>query len=165
MKKDKTNKKDKKAIDGIILLVLVALVVAMAAFTMTRETSNQEIILMEIYKSAGPDTSTASMSHYYIYTNTNTVEIRTSNPDGSNTTVFKEISQNQIKDLTDALSQYISENPTINTSFYINERYTIEYNGKTIIVPSPSVSAALGFDSSEYTFYNTVANFINNINN
>ncbi len=158
-------KKDRKAIDGIVLIILIVIVAAMSVFASTRETSNQEIILMEIYKSAGPETSTASMNHYYIYSNTNTVEIRNTNPDGSHTTVTKDISKEAIDQLKNSLNQYISENPTVNTSFYINERYTIEFNGKSIIVPNPSVSELLGFDSSEYTFYNTVDEFINNINN
>ena len=34
----------------LILLILIILVSVMLVFTMTRETSNQEIILMEIYK-------------------------------------------------------------------------------------------------------------------
>lgn len=165
MEKKQKNKKDKKIIDLIVMIILVILVVAMSVFAATRETSNQEIILMEIYKSAGPETSSASMSHYYIYSNTNTVEIRNSNPDGSNTTVSKEISQDSIDDFQKSLNDYITQNPTINTSFYINERYTIEFNGKSITVPNPSVTSLLGYDSSPYTFYNTVEEFINNINN
>lgn len=165
MEKEQKNKKDKKVIDVIVMLILAGLVIAMSVFAATREASNQEIILMEIYKSAGPETSTASMTHYYIYSNTNTVEIRSSNSDGSSTSVTKEVSQDSIDNLTTALNEYISQNPTINTSFYINERYTIEFNGKSIAVPNPSVSSLLGYDSSEYVFYNTVEDFINNINN
>lgn len=163
--KKSKNKKDKKLIDIIVMIILAVLVIAMSVFAATREASNQEIILMEIYKSAGPETSTTSMTHYYIYANTNTVEIRNSNPDGSNTSITKEISQDSINNLTIALNEYISQNPTINTSFYINERYTIEFNGKSITVPNPSVSTLLGYDSSEYVFYNTVEDFINNIDN
>lgn len=157
-------KKDRKAIDGIILIILICLVVAMTVFASTRETSNQEIILMEIYKSAGPETSTATMNHYYIYSNTNSVDIRISKSDGSHTTLSKTISKEVINNFENSLNQYISENPTINSSFYINERYTIEYNGNSIVVPNPTVSELLGFDSSKYTFYNTVDEFINNIN-
>ena len=168
MKKEKNNNKDKKknkkTIDMIILIVLASLVVIMAIFTITREAGNQEIILMEIYKSAGPDTSTASMNHYYIYSNTNTIKIRSSS-NGSNTTVAKEISQDSIDSFKNALDEYIGQNPYINTSFYTNERYTIEYNGATVIVPNPSVATALGYDSSPYSFYNTVESFINNIKN
>ena len=159
------NKKEKKLIDLIVMLVLAALVIAMSIFASTREASNQEIILMEIYKSAGPETTAASMTHYYIYANTNTVEIRISNSEGSNTSTTKEISQDSIRNLTNALNEYISQNPTINTGFYINERYTIEFNGKSITVPNPSVSTLLGYDSSEYIFYNTVEDFINSLNN
>ena len=162
--KNKKTKKEKKLIDLIVMLILAALVIAMSIFASTREASTQEIILMEIYKSAGPETSTASMTHYYIYANTNTVEIRNSNPDGTNTSQTKEISQDSITTLTNGLNEYISQNPTINTSFYINERYTIEFNGKSITVPNPSVSTLLGYDSSEYVFYNTVEAFINNLN-
>lgn len=165
MKEKSKDKKDKKAIDGIILLILIIIIAVMATFTITRQTANQEIILMEIYKSAGPNTSTSSMEHYYIYENTNIIKIRNSNPDGSNTTTSKEISQDLIDDFKDSLDEYITQNPTINTVFYINERYTIEYNGKTTIVPNPSVAEILEYDSSEYTFYNTVENFINNIDN
>lgn len=165
MEKNLKNKKDKKIIDMIIMLILAALVITMSVFAATRQASNQEIILMEIYKSAGPETSTASMNHYYIYSNTNVIEIRSSNPDGSNTTLTREISQDSIDNLANALDEYITQNPTINTSFYINERYTIEFNGKSITVPNPSVSSLLGYDSSEYVFYNTVDDFINSINN
>lgn len=165
MEKNQKNKKDKKIIDVIVLLILVCLVIAMSIFAATRETSNQEIILMEIYKSAGPNTSAASMNHYYIYSNTNSVEIRSSSSNGSSTTITKEVSKDSIDNLTTALNEYISQSATINTSFYINERYTIEFNGKSIIVPNPSVSTLLGYDSSEYAFYNTVDNFINSINN
>lgn len=165
MKKNTKDSNNKKAIDGIILLILIILVSIMLIFTITRETSNQEIILMEIYKCAGPDTSTDSMEHYYIYQNTNTIEIRNSNPDGSNSTISKDISQESIDNLQKSLDEYISQNPTINTSFYINERYTIEYNGNTITVPNPSVVSLLGFDPEEYIFYNEVESFINSINN
>lgn len=157
--------KGRRPIDVIIMIILASLVIVMAVFTATRQTANQEIILMEVYKSAGPNTSTASMNHYYIYSNTNSVEIRNANSDGSNTIVTKEINQDLIDNLRMALDEYIRQNPSINTSFYINERYTIEYNGTSIIVPNPSVAVALGFDSDEYTFYNTVDNFINTINN
>lgn len=165
MKKNTKDSNNKKAIDGIILLILIILVSIMLIFTITRETSNQEIILMEIYKCAGPNTSTDSMEHYYIYQNTNTIEIRNSNPDGSNSTISKDISQESIDNLQKSLDEYISQNPTINTSFYINERYTIEYNGNTITVPNPSVVSLLGFDPEEYIFYNEVESFINSINN
>lgn len=165
MKKAPKDKKNKKTIDMIIMIILVALVIAMVAFTITRETANQEIILIEIYKSGGPNTSTASINHYYIYANTNIVEIRTSNSDGSNTTVSKDVSQDLINNLKNALDEYISKNPTINAGFNINERYTIEYNGASIIIPNPSVAELLGYDSNKYNFYNTVDNFINNINN
>ena len=162
--KDSKKKKDKKAIDGIILLILIVLISVMLVFTMTRKTSNQEIILMEIYKCAGPDTSTDSMEHYYLYENINTIKIRNSNPDGSNSIISKDVNKDSIDNLQKALDAYISKNPTINTSFYINERYTIEYNGNTIIVPNPSIVSLLGFDPEEYIFYNEVETFINNIN-
>ncbi len=165
MKTDVKNKKDKKAIDFIIIIALSLLVIMMIIFTITRQTANQQIILMEIYKCAGPETSTSSMSHYYIYANTSTVEIRNSNSDGSNNTTSKEVEKSLIDNLKTALDEYISKNPTINTSFYINERYTIEYNGKSIIVPNPSVANLLGYDQTEYTFYNTVENFINSTSN
>ncbi len=165
MKTDRKDKKDKKAIDFIIIIALSLLVITMIIFTITRQTTNQQIILMEIYKCAGPETNTASMSHYYIYTNTNSIEIRNASSDGSNKTISKEVDQSLIDNLKLALNEYITKNPTINTSFYINERYTIEYNGKSIIVPNPSVANLLGYDQKEYTFYNTVENFINNINN
>lgn len=165
MKKNTKDSNNKKAIDGIILLILIILVSIMLIFTITRETSNQEIILMEIYKCAGPNTSTDSMEHYYIYQNTNTIEIQNSNSDGSNSTISKDISQESIDNLQKSLDEYISQNPTINTSFYINERYTIEYNGNTITVPNPSVVSLLGFDPEEYIFYNEVESFINSINN
>jgi len=168
--KNETNKtsKDKKGrrpIDIIIMLILAAIVIAMAIFTITRQTGNQEIILMEIYKSAGPDTSTAAMNHYYVYENTDYIGIRNANTDGSNNIITKEITRESIDNLKTALDKYISENPTINNGFYINESYTIEYNGKSIIVPNPSVAALLGYDASEYTFYNSVDSFINDINN
>ena len=162
--KNKKDKKSLKPIDIIIMIILAALVISMAIFTTSRQTGNQEIILMEIYKSAGPDTSTASINHYYVYENTNYVRIRNSNVDGSNDIVTKEITQESINNLKDALDKYIGATPTINNSFYINERYTIKYNGKSIIVPNPSVATLLGFDASEYTFYNSVDSFINNIN-
>lgn len=161
MKTDRKDKKDKKAIDFIIIIILSLLVITMIIFTITRQTANQQIILMEIYKCAGPETSTASMSHYYIYANTNTIEVRNANSDGSNTIASKEIEQHLIGNLKSSLDEYISKNPTINTSFYINERYTIEYNGKSIIVPNPMVAGTLGFDSTQYEFYNTIDNFIN----
>jgi len=163
--KTKKDKKGRRPIDIIIMLILASLVITMAVFTTTRETGNQEIILMEIYKSAGPDTSTATMNHYYLYENTDYVGIRNANSDGSNNIATKEISQESINTLKNALDQYITENPTINNGFYINERYTIKYNGKSIIVPSPSVAELLGFNASEYTFYNTVDSFIYDINN
>lgn len=165
MKKTSKDKKDKKTIDIAIMLILIALVIAMTAFTITRETANQEIILIEIYKSGGPNASTASMNHYYIYANTNIVEIRTSNSDGSISTISKNINQDLINNLKNTLDEYISKNPTINTGFNINERYTIEYNGASIVIPNPSVAELLGYDSNKYNFYNTVENFINSINN
>lgn len=165
MEKKPKNKKDRKIIDLILMIALVILVAIMSVFAATRETSNQEIILMEIYKSAGPETSSASMSHYYIYSNTNTVEIRSTNPDGSNNTKSIEVSKDSIDNLQNALNDYIVKNPTINTSFYINERYTIEFNGKSITIPNPSVTSLLGYDSSQYTFYNTVETFINSLSN
>lgn len=160
-----TKKNGRRPVDIISMVLLAVIVISMAIFTATRNTDSQEIILMEIYKSAGPDTSTAAMNHYYIYSNTNSVGIRNGNTDGSNNISSKEIEQNSIDDFKSALDTYINKNVTINTSFYINERYTIEYNGKTIIVPNPSVAQMLGFDSSEYSFYYTVDNFINLINN
>ena len=42
-------------------------------------------------------------------------------------------------ELKNALDEYINRNPTGNTSFYINERYTIEYKGTTVTIPNPSV--------------------------
>lgn len=161
--KDSKKKKDRKAIDGIILLILIILVSVMLVFTITRETSNQEIILMEIYKCAGPNTSTNSMAHYYLYGNSNTIKIRNSNPDGSNTTISKEVNKDLISKLQNDLDEYISQNPTINTSFYINERYTIEYNGSTVTVPNPAVVSLLGFDSQKYVFYNDIELFITNL--
>lgn len=158
-------KKRNKIIDLLIILVLIILVIIMISFTFSRETSNQEILLMEIYKCAGPDISTDSMEHYYIYNNTNTIKIRNSNSDGSNNTTSKEINPDLINNFKNDLEKYISEHPTINTGFYINERYSIEYNGNTIIVPNPSVATLLGYDANEYIFYNTVEYFINNINN
>ena len=162
--KDSKKKNDRKVIDIIILLILIFLVLIMITFTISRNTSNQEILLMEIYKSAGPNTSTNSMEHYYLYENSNTIKVRTSNPDGSNTTISKEISQELINSLKESLDAYINQNPTINTSFYINERYTIEHNGNTITVPNPSIVSLLGFDSEKYIFYNEIESFINNIN-
>ena len=161
--KDSKKKNDKKAIDGIILLILIVLVSIILIFTLTRETSNQEIILMEIYKCAGPNTSTNSMAHYYLYENSNTIKIRNSNPDGSNTTISKEVNKDLITNLKNALDEYINQNPTINTSFYINERYTIEYNGSTVTVPNPAVVSLLGFDSQKYVFYNDIELFITNL--
>ena len=158
-------KKRIKIIDLIIILVLAGIVISMFSFSLSRETGNQEIILMEIYKCAGPDTSTNSMEHYYIFENTSTVKIRNSNPDGSNSIIPKEFTQDVINNFQLALDEYIAKNVAINTGFYINERYTIEYNGKTVIVPNPSVANLLGYDSNEYIFYNTVENFINSINN
>ena len=158
-------KKERKIIDLIIILILTAIVIAMIFFTLTRETGNQEIILMEIYKCAGPQTSTDTMEHYYIYQNTNIIKIRNSNNDGSNNITSKEVSQDLINTLQNNLDEYISQNPTMNTAFNINERYSIKYNGKTIIVPNPSVAAFLGYDSNEYNFYHTVENFINDVNN
>lgn len=161
--KDSKKKNDKKAIDGIILLILIVLVSIILIFTLTRETSNQEIILMEIYKCAGPNTSTNSMAHYYLYENSNTIKIRNSNPDGSNTTISKEVNKDLITNLQNALNEYINQNPIINTSFYINERYTIEYNGSTVTVPNPAVVSLLGFDSQKYVFYNDIELFITNL--
>ena len=161
--KDSKRKNDKKAIDGIIFLILILLVAIMLIFTLTRKTSNQEIILMEIYKCAGPDTSTNSMKHYYLFENSNTIKIRNSNPDGSNTTISKEINKELITNFKNALDEYINQNPTGNTSFYINERYTIEYKGTTVTIPNPSVVSLIGFDSEKYVFYNDVELFINNI--
>ena len=161
--KDSKKKNDKKAIDGIILLILIVLVSIILIFTLTRETSNQEIILMEIYKCAGPNTSTNSMAHYYLYENSNTIKVRNSNPDGSNTTVSKEVNKDLITNLQNALDEYINKNPIINTSFYINERYTIEYNGSTVTVPNPAVVSLLGFDSQKYVFYNDIELFITNL--
>ena len=163
--KTKKDKKVTKPIDIIIMLILAAVVIAMAVFTTTRQTGNQEIILMEIYKSAGPDTSTAAMNHYYVYENTDYVGIRNGNEDGSNSIVTKEITPESIDNIKSALDKYISEHPTMNNVFYMNERYTIEYNGTSIIVPNPSVAALLGYDAPEYAFYNTVDSFINYINN
>ena len=110
--KDSKKKNDKKAIDGIILLILIVLVSIILIFTLTRETSNQEIILMEIYKCAGPNTSTNSMAHYYLYENSNTIKIRNSNPDGSNTTISKEQLTNNLLHKV-----YITE---INRNVYVN---------------------------------------------
>lgn len=155
--------KDKKYIDMVIMILLVAIILVMIIFTATRETANQEIILMEIYKSAGPDTSTATMNHYYIYQNTNTIKIRSSNADGSNNTISKEISEDLINNFKKSLDEYIISNPTIASNFYINERYTIEYNGKSTIVPNPSVANLLGYDSNPYLFYNTVENFTKSV--
>lgn len=163
--KDSKKKKDRKAIDGIVLLILIILVTIMLIFTMTRQTANQEIILMEIYKCAGPNTSTDSMEHYYIYQNTNTIKIRNANPDGSNSTISKDINQESIDSLQKSLDEYINQNPIINTNFYINERYTIEYNGNSIIVPNPSIVTTFECSPEDYTFYNEVELFMNSINN
>ena len=163
--KDSKKKKDRKAIDGIALLILIIIVTIMLVFTMTRQTSNQEIILMEIYKCAGPNTSTDSMEHYYIYQNTNTIKIRNANPDGSNSTISKDIKQESIDSLQKSLDEYIGQNPIINSNFYINERYTIEYNGNSIIVPNPSIVTTFDCNPNDYTFYNKIESFMNNINN
>lgn len=156
-------KKERKVTDLIIILILAAIVIVMICFTLTRETGNQEVILMEIYKCAGPQTSTDAMEHYYIYQNTNTIKIRNSNKDGSNATISREVTQDLINNLQNSLDEYISQNPTMNTGFNINERYAIEYNGKTIIVPNPSVATLLGYNANEYVFYNTVETFINKV--
>ena len=170
MRKDKANKRKIKVFDVIIFIILAALVATMVVFTSTRETGNQEIILMEIYKSAGPETSTSTPNHYYIYENTNVIGIRSSNFDNSsgqasNNVTKKEINQDLIDTLKNSLEEYIGKNLNINTGFYTNERYTIEYNGKTVTVPNPTVAAALGLDSNDYSFYNTVDSFINTIKN
>ncbi len=161
----KKAKKEKKIIDLIILFILIALVFAITLFAITQETSNQKIVLIEIYKCAGPNISSSSMAHYYIYQNTNVVEIRNANSNGSNNIFSKTINQNLIDNFKNSLDEYIAKNPTINTGFHKNERYTIEYNGLSIIVPNPSVASSLGFDPNEYTFYSNVENFINTINN
>ena len=161
----KKAKKEKKMLDMIIMLILIVLVLAMALFTLTRETSNQKIILMEIYKSAAPSESTILKTHYYVYENTNMIEIRNANSNGSNSISSKDISQDLIDNFKNSLEEYINKNITINSSFYTNERYTIEYHGASIIVPNPSVVSALGFDSNDYAFYNTIEAFINSINN
>ena len=105
-----------------------------------------------------------------IYDNTNVVGIRNSNFDNSagqasNNLTRKEINQDLIDNFKIALEEYISKNLSINTGFYINERYTIEYNGKSVVVPNPTVAAALELDQNDYSFYNTVENFVNQINN
>lgn len=166
----KKNKRKIKIHDIIIAVVLVIAIATMVFFTSTRETGNQEIVLMEIYKSAGPNTSTASPNHYYIYDNTNVVGIRNSNFDNSsgqasNSITKKEISQELIDNFKVSLEEYISKNFSINTGFYINERYTIEYNGKTLIVPNPDVAQTLQLDENNYSFYYIVENFISTINN
>ena len=166
----KKNKREIKAHDFILAIILVIIVGTMVFFTSTRETGNQEIILMEIYKSAGPNTSTSNPNHYYIYGNTNVVGIRNSNFDNSagqasNNLTRKKINQDLIDNFKIALEDYIAKNLSINTGFYINERYTIEYNGKSVVVPNPIVANALGFDQNDYSFYNTVENFITQINN
>lgn len=154
-----------KIMDLIIVLILVVIVICMITFASSRETGNQEIILMEIYKCAGPSTSSNTMNHYYVYNNTNTVKIRTSNADGSHSTSPKEINQDLIDEFKIELDKYISQSPIIYSGFNINERYAIEYNGKTVIVPNPNVAELLGYDSNQYIFYNDVDNFINIINN
>jgi len=176
MKKDIQNnnnpkkKKENKTKDTIIFIVLVILVILMAIFTFSRETGNQEVILMQIYKLAGPDSSTATQKHYYIYENTNTIEIRQSTIDNStgksiNSNVEKEIDKNSIKSLETLLIEYINTKPSLNTAFDINERYIIEYNGTSIVVPNPEVANNLGYSNIAFDFYNDVENFINNIEN
>ena len=155
-------KKDKKMIDIIITVVLIALVVAMIVFTATTETSSQEVLSIELYKSG----DASSRNHYYIYKNTNTIKIRNFTSDGSNNAVRKEISQDLIDNFKNALEEYIAQKPTINSSFYMNERYTIEFEGSSIIVPDPEVVTNLGFDGTPFTsFYNTIEKFINDISN
>ena len=160
----------RKPIDVIIMIVLATLVIAMAVFTVTRETANQEIILMEIYKSAGPDTSTSSPNHYYIYQNTNVIGIRSSNFNNTsgkstNNLTKKEINQDLIDNLKNSLEEYIRKNPSMNSNLYINERYTIEYDARTIIVPNPGIVINFDLEPEQYSFYYTVDTFINNIKN
>ena len=149
--------------DLIITLILVILVIVMILFTASRNTGNQEILLMEVYKSAGPNTSTDSTEHYYIYSNTNIIKIRSS--ETSNAPQTKEINQDLIDNFKQSLDEYISKNVSMNSVFNINEHYTIEYNGKIVVVPNPSVATLLGYNGNDYTFYHSIDNFINGIKN
>ena len=163
-------KKENKTKDTIIFIILLILVIIMVIFTFSREAGNQKVILMQIYKLAGPNSSTATQKHYYIYENINTIEIRQSTLDNStgksvNSNVEKEISQNSITSLETLLNEYINTKPSLNTAFDINERYIIEYNGSTIVVPNPEVANNLGYSHTAFDFYNDVENFINNIEN
>ena len=110
MKKEKSkNKKNIKISDVIILIVLISLVIMMAIFTTTRETGSEEIILMEIYKSAGPDTSTASPNHYYVYANTNVVGIRLSNFNNSPGQSSNNLTKKQVnQDLIDTFILFLN---------------------------------------------------------
>lgn len=159
----KNNNKGNKIIDVIIFLFLLALVAVMVVFTLTRGTDKQQSILMEIYKSGGTNGSN-SMDHYYIYSNTNIIKIRNFNS-GTNAITTKEISQNLIDNFKQSLDEYITQKPYIHSNFYQNERYTIEYNGASLAIPNPSIATALGYDASEYSFYNIIDNFINSIKN
>ena len=158
----KNNNKGNKIVDIIVFIILLILVGFMVVFTITRGTDTQQTLLMEIYKSGGTESSN-SMNHYYIYSNnTNVVKIRNFNS-GSNVTVSKDIDQNLINNFKQSLDEYITQKPYINSDFYQNERYTIEYNGTSLAIPNPSVATALGYEASEYSFYNIVDNFINRI--
>ena len=167
---DKKNKKEKKLTDLIVMLILIALVITMIIFTITRKSANQKIMLMEIYKSSGPSTSTSAPYHYYIYKNTNTVEIRSSinnlsTGDSTNSFLEKEFDENLINSLKNSLDEYIKNRPTINADLNLNERYIIEYNGNTIVVPNPEVAYNLDYDGTQFEFYNIVENFINTVSN
>jgi len=147
-----------KKIDALVLLIVIAIISVIVIFTLTRQAANQETILMEIYKLAGPNSSTASPNHYYIYENSTNIEIRE-----TNLFTRKEIDQTLIDNLKNSLETYIEQKPILNTDFNMNERYVIEYNGTTVVVPNPQVVNTLGHDGSQFTFYNTVENFINTI--
>lgn len=167
---DKKNKKERKKTDLIVMLILIALVIIMIIFTITRKSANQRIMLMEIYKSSGPSTSKSSPYFYYIYENTNTIEIHSSTHDlstgnSTNSSSEKELDQNLLNSLKNSLEEYIENRPTINADLNLNEKYIIEYNGNTIVVPNPEVARELGYDETQFIFYNVVENFINTVSN
>lgn len=120
---------------------------------------------MEIYKSFNPESNTVATENYYIYENTNTINIKSSDSNGSFNTVSKNIDQKLINNFKEALDLYIKSATSLNTVFTLNERYTIKYNNTSLIVPNPSVATALGYDATQFSFYNTIEEFINNINN
>ena len=165
---EKKDKKKNKTIDLIILLTMVAIIIFGSVFAYFNFIPTDDVLFMEISRSDGPIAESYTDYLCSFYQNSDNIKVKItgfseSSNQSSNTETLENIDKNLIENFEKALIEYINQNVENNYIFSINDRYTIIYNNSTIIVPNPRTAERLGYEPSQYEFYNTVKSFLSNI--